>query len=327
MTYIRNLGAEPRNPVRGRRAAGAVMMAMTAMMAAMVGLSALADPPAHATFAHKYKASYVNTIARASFALMLEAPLFEPLVETRVSEVPGSVQQEVPGGIHQGKKAQTVGGAVGLPVRFEYRPNEAPDNRIILQVGDQAIYTKLLASQAGPMASLVDRRNNGLISLNEAEIRDGKEVYRPKVAESYIDTEEGYWLLWADAIAGDLFDRLKPTVRAAVDGLTIVDAEDPVTIDTDGGLKVVEGEPRVAFWMRLGGEKGHVLGYIDLKDAIGSLHPDDVQALKAVRRVFKWAPVMRLAAESDPIAFGNFARQLQKVRITPVATPRELTKL
>jgi hypothetical protein len=51
---------------------------------------------------------------------------------------------------------------------------------------------------------------------------------------------------------------------------------------------------------------------------------DDVRAVETVRRVFKWAPVMRLAAESDPAAFRTFVRQLERAQITTVTTPRLL---
>ena len=51
---------------------------------------------------------------------------------------------------------------------------------------------------------------------------------------------------------------------------------------------------------------------------------EDVQAMEAVRRVFKWAPVIRLAAESDPAAFTTFVRRLEQIRVTTVTTPRLL---
>ena len=128
-----------------------------------------------------------------------------------------------------------VGLAALQPVRFEYRPGD----RIILHVGDRTVDTGLQAAQARPMASVVANRSNGLVSLNDVAVCDGKVVYRPKVAGSYIDTEEGYWLLWADAIAADSV--LRVTGNDAADGLTIVDSEKPVTINTDGGLDVRGG--------------------------------------------------------------------------------------
>ena len=51
---------------------------------------------------------------------------------------------------------------------------------------------------------------------------------------------------------------------------------------------------------------------------------NDVRALETVRRVFKWAPVMRLAAESDPVAFRMFVHELGQGRIAKVPTPRLL---
>jgi hypothetical protein len=47
----------------------------------------------------------------------------------------------------------------------------------------------------------------------------------------------------------------------------------------------------------------------------------DFQAMETVRRVFKWTPVMRLAAESDAAAFRTFVRELEQVRIATVSTP------
>jgi hypothetical protein len=329
MMYKRNQGREPQSFVSRRHPVG-VVTAATAMMVAMVGLSAvfpaLADPTKQAIFAHKYIASYANTMARASM-LMLIAPQFEPLVANRVSAVPGSTQQEVPGGIHQGKVAQTDTGLAGEPVRFEYSPSASSGNRIILRVGDRTLVTGLLVAHAFPMASLVAEDNNGLISVkNGGHDEQGKRVLIPKLAKSYIDTKEGYLLLWVDALAGGLFDAFRGEDEKP-DGLSIIDAKDRVTIGTDDGLTVRGGEPRVAFWKRLGGDRGKILSYIDLRDAINSLDPDDAEALEAVRRVFTWAPVMRLAAESDAAAFKAFVQQLEGVRIKPVPTPRLLTEL
>jgi hypothetical protein len=241
------------------------------------------------------------------------------LVKTNVGTVPGSVLQKLPGGIHQAETAVIVGTSAGVPVRFEC----GPDDRVMLHVGDQAVDTGLLVAQARPMASFVAGRSNGLISLNDVTTRDGKTIYSPKVAGPYIDTAEGYWLLWADAFAGDSL--LWVALGGAPDGLTIVDSEHPVTISTnsDSGLTIRGGEPRVAFWRRLGGNRGTLLDYRDF-DVIKARDPDDLKALTAVRRVFKWAPVMRLAADRDPIAFGTFVRRLESIQIASVPTPRRL---
>jgi hypothetical protein len=319
MTYIRNPGAEPRTFVCSSRATGAVMMA------AMVGLSTLiptlADPPKlGGPFAHKYNPLYIDTMAEANLALMLHASSFETLIETQANGVPGITRQDLIGGIHQGKKAVTVGAAAGQPVRFECRPG----GRIIVWIGDQSIVTGLLAVQARPMASFVAEGNNGLVGLNDSVTRNGKRGYRPKVAGSYIDTEEGYWLLWADAIAEDSFYRVAFDHGDFPHGLTIVDSERPVTISTDGSLEVRGGEPRVAFWKRTGGKPGAILRYDDLGLVMQPRGQGDVQAMETVRRVFKWAPVMRLAAESDPAAFRTFVRALEQVRIATVSTPRLL---
>ena len=42
------------------------------------------------------------------------------------------------------------------------------------------------------------------------------------------------------------------------------DTERPVSISTDGNLEVRGGEPRVAFWKRVGGKRGEILRYDDL---------------------------------------------------------------
>ncbi len=137
-------------------------------------------------------------------------------------------------------------------------------------------------------------------------------------------TEEGYWLLWADAIAEGLFDRVGFDHGEFPTGLTIVDSERPVTISTDGCLEVRGGEPRVAFWKRVGGKPGAILRYDDLGFVMQPRGHGEFQAMETVRRVFKWAPVMRLAAESDPDAFRTFVRELKQVRIAAVSTPRLL---
>ena len=215
----------------------------------MVGLLALvpvlADPPKPGgLFAHKYKPLSIDTTAKPSPALMLARPSFQSLVETRANGLIGSIRQDLIGGIHQGTKAVKIGAAAGRPVRFEYRLG----GRIILSVGEQSIVTGLLAAQARPMASFVEEGNNGLVGLNDPVTSHGKRGFRPKVAGSYIDTEEGYWLLWADAIAEDLFYRVAFEKGDYPHGLTIVDLNRPVTISTDGRLEVRGGEPCVAFW-------------------------------------------------------------------------------
>jgi hypothetical protein len=107
-------------------------------------------------------------------------------------------------------------------------------------------------------------------------------------------------------------------------GLTIVDAERPVTISTEGSLEVRGGEPRVAFRKQVGGKRAAILRYDDLGLIMEPRGRGDVQAIETVRRVFKWMPVMRLAAESDPAAFRKFVRDLQQVRIPTVSTPSML---
>jgi hypothetical protein len=108
------------------------------------------------------------------------------------------------------------------------------------------------------------------------------------------------------------------------DGLTIVDSKSSVTIRIDGGLEVRGGDPWVAFWKRNKGTSGAIVRYEDLGRVMEPRGEEDVQAMEAVRRVFKWAPVMRLAAESDPAAFESFARRLEQIRIPTVSTPRLL---
>ena len=171
------------------------------------------------------------------------------------------------------------------------------------------------------MASLVAEGNNGLVTLSDRATYNGKRGYRPKVAGSYIDTEEGYWLLWADAIAEDLFWRVAFGTGGFPDGLTVVDSNRPVTISTDGSLEVRGGEPWVAFWKCIGGKHGAILRYDDFGLVMEPRGQNDVHAMEAVRRVFKWAPVMRLAAETDPAAFRTFVRELDQVRIATVTTP------
>ena len=317
MMYIRNLGPEPRISVFRRRAIDAVLSA------AMVGLSivtpVVADPPKPGVeFAHKYNPLYTDT--RANLALMLHAPSFQTLVETRANGLPGSSRPDLIGGIHQGKKAVTIGAVAGQPVRFEYRPK----GQIFLRIGDQSVVTGLLAAQARPMASFVDEGNNGLVGLNDPTTHNGKRGYRPKVAGSYIDTEEGYWLLWADAIAGELFYRVGFDSGNFPNGLTIVDSKNPVTISTDGDLEVRGGEPWVAFWKRVGGKRGGIIRYDEFGLVMEPRDQGDIQAMEALRRVFKWAPVMRLAAESDPAAFRKFVSELEAVPIAAVSTPRLL---
>jgi hypothetical protein len=73
-----------------------------------------------------------------------------------------------------------------------------------------------------------------------------------------------------------------------------------------------------------GGKPGTILRYDDLGLVMQPRGQGDVQAMETVRRVFKWAPVMRLAAEGDPAVFRTFVRELEQVRIAAVSTPRLL---
>ena len=185
--------------------------------------------------------------------------------------------------------------------------------------------TGLLAAQARPMASLVEQGNNGLVTLTDRITHNGKRGYRPQVATSYLDTEDGYWLVWADAIAEKLFYRKDSGQGEFPDGLTIVDGYHPVTISNDNGtLEVRAAEPLVAFWKASAREAGRIIRYDDYAQIMKPRDQDDVRAVDTVRRVFRWTPVMRLAAESDPVAFQTFVRQLAPLQIKPVTTPRIL---
>ncbi len=122
--------------------------------------------------------------------------------------------------------------------------------------------TGLQAAQARPMATLVEQGNNGLVTLTDRVTHDGKRGYKPRVATSYLDTEDGYWLVWADAIAEKLFYRTDSGQGEFPDGLTIVDSHHPVTISSDdGNLEVRAAEPWVAFWKSSAKEAGRIIRY------------------------------------------------------------------
>jgi hypothetical protein len=109
-------------------------------------------------------------------------------------------------------------------------------------------------------------------------------------------------------------------------GLTIVDSRDPVKISSDAHLDIRGGEPRVAYWTQHPGEQTRIIRHDDFGRVMMARDQDDAQASEAVRRVFKWAPVMRLALASDPAALREFVRQLARVRIIAVKTPRLLVE-
>jgi hypothetical protein len=317
MTYFQTPLAEPRRFPQIKRAAAEVLMV------ALVGLSATTaalagDPQKVTEFAHKYVRLY--NVTSTVPTLIVHAPSFKALLESQTHGVVSSTTQGLIGGIHQGTKAVTVGVAKGQPVRFEY----SPGGPVVLKVGGQSIVTGLLAAHARPMASLVEQGNNGLVTITDRVTHRGKRGYRPEVAASYLDTEDGYWLLWADAIAENLFFQTDFGKGEFPNGLTIVDSHDPVTITSDGTLEVRGGEPRVAFWKCKDGEQGRIVRYDDLGLALTPRDQDDTRALETIRRVFKWAPVMRLAAESDAVAFRTFVRQLAQIPVTTVTTPRLL---
>jgi hypothetical protein len=319
MTYIRNPEAAPRAFVRSRRAVGEVLM--VAIIGLLSMIPAQADPPKKVgEFAHKYVPVYNDSGASAIPTLVVQAPSVKTLIETQTKGLLGATRQGLIGGIHQATKAVTVGAAAGKPVRFEYTAGGC----IVLSVGAQSIVTGLIAAHARPMASLVEEGNNGLVTLTDRAIYSGKHGFRPQVAVSYLDTEDGYWLLWADAIAESLFYQTDFGKGDYPSGLTITDSHQPVTISSDGRLEVRGGEPRVAFWKCARGERGRIVRYDDYGLVMEARDQDDVRAVETVRRVFKWAPVMRLAAESDPAAFRTFVRQLERAQITTVFTPRLL---
>jgi hypothetical protein len=317
MTHTANVGEMPPRLTQSNRAVGEVLLV------ALIGLSAMISAPAAAhekvtSFAHKYVPVYNDTSAIST--LFVQDPAFTSLIETRASGLLGTTPRGLLGGIHQGAKAVTVGTVTGQRVRFEY----SPGGSIVLWVGGRSMVTGLLAAQARPMASLVEEGNNGLVTLTDRVTHGGKRGYRPQVALSYLDTEDGYWLLWADAISETLFYQADFGKGEFPDGLTFVDSHIPVTISSDANLKVHAPEPRVAFWKRTGNEPGKIIRFDDFGLVMKPRDQNDVRALEAVRRVFKWAPVMRLAAESDPISFRTFVHQLEQVRIAKAPTPRLL---
>jgi hypothetical protein len=291
-----------------------------AILAILAVVSARAEPPSSALFARKYKPFPVDSMPGTRLALFLRAPSFETLVQTQGAAVLGSNARGIIGGIHQARKAEVVGPAAGQALRLKY----SAEGSVLLWVADRSLVTGLKAAQARPLAAFVAEGNNGLVGLNDPATHQGKQGYRPKVASSYVDTEEGYWLLWADAIAEQLFGEIHFDRGQFPHGLTIVDSEDPVTISLREILEVRGAEPRVAFWRRDDVARGSIIRYDDLGLIMRPRSQGDAQALEAVRRVFKWAPVMRLAAEQDPVAFAGFARQLEQVPIPTVITPRLL---
>jgi hypothetical protein len=318
MTHSRIPGAMPRRFAANSRAVGSLLIVAAIGLSAVISVQAEAEEKVTA-FAHRYAPVYNNTSAAPT--LMVNAPSFQALMEAQASGLPGSARHGLIGGIHQGATAVPVGAVKGKPVRFEYTPGGS----IVLSAGGRSLVTGLLAAQARPMASLVEKGNNGLVTLTDRVTHSGKRGYRPQVASSYLDTEDGYWLLWADAISENLFDRTDFGRGEFPDGLTIVDSQRPVTISGhDGALEVRGGEPWVAFWKANGREAGRIIRYDDFGAVMKPRDQDDVRAVEAVRRAFKWAPVMRLAAESDPVAFRTFVHKLGEVRITTVSTPRLL---
>jgi hypothetical protein len=320
MTFIRNLGAILRQFSPSKRSVNKAMM----MAMAVFSITALAqaDPPKKAAeFAHKYIPVYNDT--NAVRPLTVIARSFTALIENQSNALLGSTRPDIMGGIHQATKAVTVDKAAGLPVRLEY----SREGRTVLWVGGQSMVTGLAAAQARPMASFVEAGYNGLVTLSERDTYNGKRGFRPQLAASYFDTDQGYWLLWADAIAENLFFHTGFGIGDFPDGLTITDPDNPVTIasGSDGTLIVRGGEPRVAFWqLKKRGEPGRIVRCVDFASVIETRNQDDVRAVETVQRVFKWAPVMRLACESDPAAFRMFVRQLAQAPVVTVTTPRLL---
>jgi hypothetical protein len=172
------------------------------------------------------------------------------------------------------------------------------------------------------MALFIAEGNNAIVTLSERASHEGKSGFRPKMAAPYIDTAEGYWLMWADAISEDLFFNVDFGKATFPNGLTIVDSDHPVTIDTDRNLAVRGGDPRVAFWKAASGKPTVIVRYEKFARVIEPRSKEDTRAIEAVQRLFQWAPVMRLAAATDPAAFQAFVHSLEQVHIAPVATPR-----
>ena len=300
---------------------GCIVGAMT-MSAVFVPLALAESPKRAELFARKYNVFYSDRSDRAKLELKLKAPSFRTMVETQASLLPGRPRIDLIGGVHQGMKAVLNGPGASRRVQFAFRSGTG----IILRVGDRFIVTELLEAQARPMASFIVEGNNGLVTLQDSVFRNGRLNHHPRVAAPYIDTEEGYWLIWADAIAEDCFYQVSFDRGEFPQGLTIVDSERPVTVNTDGRLEVRAAEPRVAFWRRLGGERGVILRSDELRVVMKPRNQGDERAIEAVRRTFKWMPVMRLAAESDPDAFKLFVGELERVQIASIPTPSLLVE-
>ena len=143
-------------------------------------------------------------------------------------------------------------------------------------------------------------------------------VLSPQIAQEFVDTPDGYWLLWCDTRARD------DAVFGEANGLTLVDPEDPVTIEVGDDLSIRAGEPRVAFWKQVDALSGRILRYQGVEALFRPVSRNDQKAVATLYRVFKWAPVMRLARESNPEAFQALARQVEDIPTARMATPRIL---
>jgi hypothetical protein len=295
--------------------------------AALLGLMVLAPilvlaEPTDGLFGHNHKAIRANTLSLAGKTYRAKPELTHEMFALSFATLLRDYPDWVPGGLFSDSTAELSGGA-NLPVKM-WREGNLAGHRVYLSVGDQTADTGLTDDQARALILWVDYGRHALASLGRHPDNDPNPPFPFKAARlgyGYVDTQDGYDLLWCDTICS--FEGV-PKVAGKSRSLTIVDAASSVMIDVRDGLKIQGGEPVVAYWQRGDTGQGEIIEYRTLDDAAVVITRQDQQSLATLRRVFKWAPIARLARKSDPNAFNALVAELRGVTPERVPTPRFL---
>jgi hypothetical protein len=240
---------------------------------------------------------------------------FETLIRTDFKSVPG--------GIFQSGIAQPGVGVSNRTITVEYHQEAKPDYRFLLRIGDQTYDTDLTDSQALQLILWVNSGNAAVASFGHDvlvhKFPNGSLAGATiaQLAYPYLDTPDGYYLLW-----GDKMSSRDSHARPNSDGITVVDPEEPAIVEVaPNGLRVRGYEPRIASWRKTP-DGGEVVGYETLENTVRPRSKGDTKALQTMLRFFKWAPVIRLAHSKDPEAFSALAQKVKDFPIDRRDTPR-----
>ena len=304
-------------PVGRRVVVGRTFAALLGLMV-LAPILALAEPIDSFLFGRDYIGIRANTLILAGKTYRAKPELTHEMFALSFATLLRDHPDWMTGGLFS---ESTAGG--NLSVKMWRDPQGNPGHRVYLSAGNQTVDTGMTDDQARALILWVDYGRNALASLSshpDSRPNPPPPFEMARLGYAYPDTQDGYDLLWCDSICS--FDGVKDTGKPQT--LTIVDGAEPVTIDVSDGLKIRGGEPMVAYWQRGDSGQGEIIEYRTLNEAATAITRQDKQSLATLKRVFKWAPIARLARKSDPNGFAALVTELRGIAPERVATPRFL---